>query len=63
MENIKFVYTENGKEKSSLDEHRRRCEIMEHNQRLQKEYPVYIKQTDEGIEIRLSLEDRRKLKI
>lgn len=44
MENIKFVYTENGKEKSSLDEHRRRCEIMEHNQRLQKEYPVYIKQ-------------------
>lgn len=41
MENIKFVYTENGKEKSSLDEHRRRCEIMEHNQRLQKEYPVY----------------------
>lgn len=35
-ENIKFVYTENGKEKSSLDEYRRRCEIMEHNQKLQK---------------------------
>lgn len=51
MENIKFVYAENGKEKSSLAEHRRRCEIMEHNQRLQKEYPVYIKQKDEGIEI------------
>lgn len=51
MENIKFVYTENGKEKSSLDEHRRRCEIMEHNQRLQKEYPVYIEQKDKGIEI------------
>ena len=50
MENIRFVYTENGKEKSSLDEHRRRCEIMERNQRLQKEYPVYIKQKDEGIE-------------
>ena len=29
----------------------RRCEIMEHNQRLQKEYPVYIKQKNEGIEI------------
>ena len=51
MENIKFVYTENGKEKSSLDEHRRRCEIMEHNQRLQKEYPVYIEQKDKDIEI------------
>lgn len=47
MENIKFVYTENGKEKSSLDEHRRRCEIMERNQRLQKEYPVYIKQKED----------------
>lgn len=51
MKNIKFIYTENGKEKSSLDEHRRRCEIMEHNQRLQKEYPVYMEQKDEGIEI------------
>lgn len=51
MENIRFIYTENGKEKSSLAEYRRRCEIMEHNQKLQKEYPVYIKQKDEGIEI------------
>lgn len=40
---VRFVYTENGVEKSFLDEHKRRCEIMEHNQRLQKEYPVYIK--------------------
>ena len=48
-ENIKFVYTENGKEKSSLDEYRRRCEIMEHNQKLQKEYPVYMESKDEEI--------------
>lgn len=27
---IQFVYTENGKEKSSLDEHARRVEILEH---------------------------------
>ena len=30
----KVVYTENGKEKTSLDEHRRRVEIMQHNQEL-----------------------------
>lgn len=28
---INFIYTENGKERSSLDEHRRRVEILEHN--------------------------------
>ena len=35
---IQFVYTENGQQKSSLDEHRRRCEIMEHNKRLHDEF-------------------------
>ena len=40
---IQFVYTENGKQKTSLDEHKRRCEIMEHNKRLQKQHPVYQK--------------------
>jgi len=30
---IQFIYTENGKRKSSLDEHKRRCEIMEHNKK------------------------------
>lgn len=39
---VKFMYTENGEDKSSLDEHKRRCEIMEHNQRLHEEYPIYI---------------------
>lgn len=38
---IQFVYVENGKEKSSIDEHRKRCEIMEHNKRLNKQYPLY----------------------
>ena len=37
---IKFIYTENGKEKSFLDEHKRRVEIMEHNKRLNEMYPV-----------------------
>ena len=40
---VKFVYTENGKEKSSLDEHKKRVEIMEHNKRLNEMYPVSIK--------------------
>lgn len=31
---VKFIYTENGKQKSSLDEHKRRCDIMEHNKKL-----------------------------
>ena len=44
---VQFVYTENGKPKSSLDEHRRRCEIMEHNKRLQEQYPIYQKQKTE----------------
>lgn len=44
---VQFVYTENGKQKSSLDEHRRRCEIMEHNKRLQEQYPVLQKQKTE----------------
>jgi len=46
---IQFVYTENGKEKSSLDEHNRRVEIAKHNQELiitnneKKEYIVTYK--------------------
>ena len=40
MTKIQFVYTENGKEKSSLDEHKRRIKIMEHNKRLNELYPV-----------------------
>ena len=40
MLKIQFNYTENGKEKSSLDEHKRRVEIMEHNKRLNKMYPI-----------------------
>lgn len=35
---VKFVYVENGIEKSSLDEHRRRCEIMERNRRLHQQH-------------------------
>lgn len=31
---VQFVYAENGEEKSSLDEHRRRVEILKHNQEL-----------------------------
>lgn len=38
---VQFIYTENGKKKSSLDEHRRRCEIMEHNKRLNEQCSVY----------------------
>lgn len=34
---VQFIYTENGKKKSSLDEHKRRVEIMEHNKRLHEE--------------------------
>lgn len=34
---VQFVYTENGKQKSSLAEHERRIEIMEHNKRLHEE--------------------------
>lgn len=41
---IQFVYTENGERKSSLDEHRRRVEILEHNKRLSEQYPVYVNQ-------------------
>lgn len=41
---IQFVYTENGERKSSLDEHRRRVEILEHNKRLNEQYPVYVNQ-------------------
>lgn len=40
MTKIQFVYMENGKEKSSLDEHKRRIEIMKHNKRLNELYPV-----------------------
>lgn len=44
---IQFIYTENGKEKSSLDEHKRRVEIMEHNKRLNEMYPVNKKNIKE----------------
>lgn len=44
---VQFVYTENGKQKTSLDKHRRRCEIMEHNKRLQEQYPIFRKQKTE----------------
>lgn len=36
-----FVYTENGVQKSSVDEYKRRVEIAKHNQQLQKDYPIY----------------------
>lgn len=38
---VQFVYTENGERKSSLDEHRRRNEILELNRRLSEQYPVF----------------------
>jgi hypothetical protein len=34
----RVIYMENGEVKSSLDEHKRMVEILEFNQRLQKEY-------------------------
>lgn len=48
---IQFVYTENGEQKSSLDEHRRRVEILEHNKRLNEQYPVYVNQEKKTKEI------------
>ena len=42
---IQFIYTENGKKKSSLSEHERRCEILEHNKRLNELYPIKVKKT------------------
>lgn len=44
---IQFVYAENGKEKTSLDEHERILQIMEHNKRLAEQYPVYRKNKPE----------------
>ena len=44
MSSIRFVYTENGKEKSSLDEHKRRVKIMEHNKRINELYPIHQQQ-------------------
>lgn len=41
---FQVVYTENGVIKSSLDEHRRRVEILEHNKRLCEQYPIYVNQ-------------------
>lgn len=38
---IQVIYTENGQPKGSLAEHKRRVEILEHNQELNKKYPVY----------------------
>ncbi len=40
---IQFIYKEDGKKKSSLDEHVRRVEILEHNKRLNEQYPIYLK--------------------
>lgn len=48
---IQFVYTENGEQKSSLDEHRRRVEILEHNKRLNEQYSVYVNQEKKTKEI------------
>ena len=48
MLSIQFLYTENGKKKTSLDEHQRRVEIMEHNKRLNEMYPVYQHQESEN---------------
>ena len=45
---VQFIYTENGEQKSSLDEHRRRCENMEHNKRLYEEC-FGKKKTEESI--------------
>ena len=53
---IRFIYTENGKEKSSLDEHKRRVEIMEHNQRLNKLYPINKKSTRWDLDMKELLE-------
>jgi hypothetical protein len=44
------VYTENGVPKSSLDEQRVREKITEHNQMLQKKYPIYVKKDKENKE-------------
>ncbi len=41
---VRFVYTENEEEKTSLDEHARRVEILEHNKRLNEQYTVYLEQ-------------------
>lgn len=41
MSQIQFVYSKNRKRKSDLDEHKRRCEIMEHNKKLCEEYPLF----------------------
>lgn len=38
---IQVIYTENGQPKGPLAEHKRRVEILEHNQELNKKYPVY----------------------
>ena len=43
---VQFIYTENGVLRSSLAEHRIREQIAEHNQRLQKKYPIYDKQEE-----------------
>lgn len=43
---VQFTYTESGIPKSSLSEHRVREQIAAHNQRLQKQYPIYDKQEE-----------------
>ena len=53
---IRFIYTENGKEKSSLDEHKRRVEIMEHNKRLRELYPINKKETRWDLDMKELLE-------
>lgn len=46
---ISFIYTENGNEKTSLDEHKKRVEILEHNKRLNQQYSVQIAQLDKVV--------------
>ena len=43
---VQFTYTENGKSKNSLDEHKRKNEILTHNKRLNELYPVNTKKSD-----------------
>lgn len=48
---IRAVYVENGQEKSSLDEHRRRVRILEHNKKLTEQHPVFTWSHTEDPEI------------
>lgn len=41
MLQIQFIYSENGKQKSDLDDYKRRVEILELNKRLYSECPLF----------------------